>query len=75
MQGHSNKVYSVSFNHDGSILASGSFDQSIKLWSMPSGEPIKTLTVSEGEYLYDQRAAYTHTQTRVYVWVGACVFC
>ena len=47
MQGDTNIVYSVSFNHDGSVLASGSYDTTIKLWSMPSGEPIKTLTVSD----------------------------
>lgn len=43
MQGHSNGVYSVSFNHDGSILACSS-DTTIKLWSMPD-----RLTVSDGE--------------------------
>ena len=50
MQGHSDRVNSVSFNHDGSILASGSYDKSIKLWSMPGGQLIQTLTVSDGGY-------------------------
>ena len=46
MQGDSNYVRTVSFNPDGSVLASGSADKTIILWSMPDGQPIKTLTVS-----------------------------
>jgi WD40 repeat protein len=49
MQGHSDYVRSVSFNPDGSVLASGSDDNSIKLWSMPDGQLIKNLTVSHGD--------------------------
>ena len=49
MQGHSNYVFTVSFNPDGSVLASGSSDYTIKLWSMPDGQLIKTLTVSHGD--------------------------
>ena len=46
MQGHSDYVYSVSFNHDGSMLATGSYDKTAKLWSIPDGQIMKTLTVS-----------------------------
>ena len=49
MQGHSNYVISVSFNPDGSVLASGSSDRTIILWSVPDGQLIKTLTVSHGD--------------------------
>ena len=49
MQGHGNNIESVSFNPDGSVLASGSDDLTIKLWSMPRGQLIKTLTVSHGD--------------------------
>ena len=49
MQGHSDDVMSVSFNPDGSVLASGSYDNTIILWSMPDGQLIKTLTVSHGD--------------------------
>ena len=49
MQGHSDWVTSVSFNPDGSVLASGSDDKTIILWSMPDGQLIKTLTVSHGD--------------------------
>jgi WD40 repeat protein len=33
LQGHNDYVYSVSFSPDGKILASGSWEKSIKLWS------------------------------------------
>lgn len=37
LQGHSNYVFCVSFNPMGNIIASGSFDESIKLWDVRSG--------------------------------------
>jgi WD40 repeat protein len=40
---HSNPVESVCFNPDGKMLASGSSDNTIKLWSLPGGQLIKTL--------------------------------
>ena len=46
MQGHGSSVGSVSFNHDGSMLATGSYDGTAKLWSIPDGQLMKTLTVS-----------------------------
>jgi WD40 repeat protein len=46
MQGHTGSVRSVSFNHDGSMLATGSLDGTAKLWSIPDGQIMKTLTVS-----------------------------
>ncbi len=40
--GHQQKVYSISFSHDGQALASASADKTIKLWSK-DGTLIKTL--------------------------------
>ena len=34
LTGHSNYVYSVAFNNTGNILASGSRDNTIKLWNV-----------------------------------------
>jgi WD40 repeat protein len=41
--GHQASVNSLSFNQDGSVLASGSDDTTIKLWNSKTGELLKTL--------------------------------
>ncbi|WP_055074966.1 WD40 repeat domain-containing protein [Pseudanabaena sp. 'Roaring Creek'] len=43
LEGHSNGVRSVAFSPDGKIIASGSFDNSIKLWNL-EGKELQTLT-------------------------------
>ncbi|CAD5932100.1 Vegetative incompatibility protein HET-E-1 [Planktothrix agardhii] len=42
--GHSSSVYSVALSPDGRTLASGSQDETIKLWDVPSQREIATLT-------------------------------
>ncbi|MDE0086422.1 MAG: trypsin-like peptidase domain-containing protein [Candidatus Poribacteria bacterium] len=44
LTGHTYHVYSVSFSPDGRMLASGSADNTIRLWESQSGMPIKILT-------------------------------
>ena len=44
LTGHTDNVYSVSFSPDGTLLASGSSDDTIKLWDVATGEEIRTLT-------------------------------
>ncbi|MEH2189636.1 MAG: ribosome assembly protein 4, partial [Nostoc sp.] len=44
LEGHSSTVYSVGFSPDGKTLASGSSDNTIKLWDVSTGKAIKTLT-------------------------------
>eukprot|EP00729_Bicosta_minor_P019527 gene19527-32995_t len=44
LNGDNNGVSSVAFNHDGSILASGSGDDTIKLWRLSNNTLITTLT-------------------------------
>ena len=44
LTGHSELVRSVAFSPDGSILASGSWDNTIKLWEVASGRELRTLT-------------------------------
>src|SRR5690349_10633041 len=41
--GHSSYISSVSFSSDGTTLASGSGDNTIKLWDVESGREIRTL--------------------------------
>src|SRR5436189_6119119 len=43
IKGHSGFVYSVAFSPDGEILATGSFDNTIKLWDAKTGKELKTL--------------------------------
>ena len=38
LQGHTARVYSVSFSSDGRTLASGSFDASVRLWDVANGQ-------------------------------------
>jgi WD40 repeat protein len=41
--GHAESVSSVAFSPDGKILASGSYDKTIKLWSVETGAELRTL--------------------------------
>jgi WD40 repeat protein len=41
--GHTDKVLRISFSPDGKTIASGSFDETVKLWSI-DGRLLKTLT-------------------------------
>jgi WD40 repeat protein len=41
-KGHTEPVYSVTFTPDGKYLATGSFDNTIKLWELANGKEAKT---------------------------------
>ncbi|MEQ8999796.1 MAG: tetratricopeptide repeat protein [Coleofasciculus sp. B1-GNL1-01] len=43
LEGHDSWISSVSFSPDGKTLASGSYDNTIKLWKLETGEAITTL--------------------------------
>ena len=43
LKGHSNYILSIDFNNTGTILASGSYDNTIKLWNIESQTEIITL--------------------------------
>ena len=55
LTGHSKRVESVAISSDGSHIVSGSDDNTVKLWSVTSGECVKTF---EGHS--DWAVSYTH---------------
>jgi len=48
-EGHTENIHSAAFKPDGSIIASGSWDGTIKFWRVTDGSLIKTLTEYSNE--------------------------
>ena len=44
LSGHDGEVSSVAFSADGSKVVSGSFDNTVKIWSADNGEVLQTLS-------------------------------
>ncbi|MBI3409635.1 MAG: protein kinase [Planctomycetes bacterium] len=42
-EGHSDGINSLAYNHDGTLLASGSFDRTVKIWDVASQKELITL--------------------------------
>jgi WD40 repeat protein len=62
LAGHSSEVTAVAFTHDGTQLASASWDKTIKLWDPTTGELRKTLT---GHSDSVTAVAFTHDGTQL----------
>ncbi|HEX4146432.1 MAG TPA: pre-peptidase C-terminal domain-containing protein [Pirellulales bacterium] len=50
--GHKDSLYAAALSPDGSLLATGSYDQQIKLWDTKTGKELRTLTGHNGA-IYD----------------------
>jgi WD40 repeat protein len=44
LKGHTNLVSSIYFSADGTLLASASFDETVKIWDIKTGQCLQTLT-------------------------------
>jgi WD40 repeat protein len=44
LEEHAENIWSVAFSPDDQMLASSSSDETIKFWSVPTGQCLKTLT-------------------------------
>ena len=44
LQGHTGRVWSVTFSPDGTLVASGSVDNTLRLWRVYQGELLRTMT-------------------------------
>lgn len=45
LTGHTKPINSISWNHDGSLFASGSGDESVKIWNPRNGHLIETIPI------------------------------
>ncbi len=46
--GHTELIDTVTFDPDGQTLASGSYDQTIKLWNVQTGKLLQSLSLHSG---------------------------
>ena len=51
LEGHTDKVWSVAFSPDGKTLASGSWDQTVRIWNVNTEQLLHTLTGHTNEVL------------------------
>jgi WD40 repeat protein len=64
LEGHSDSVSSVAFSHDGNPVASGSDDQTVKIWDASSGASLQTLDF--GQIVFN----ISFDATGSYVWTS-----
>jgi WD40 repeat protein len=62
LEGHSDRVVSVAFSHDSARLASASFDMTVKIWDVSSGECLQTLGDHHGEV---SSVTFSHDSARL----------
>ncbi|NQT11427.1 MAG: hypothetical protein HQ582_01675 [Planctomycetes bacterium] len=50
LKGHTNETYAVAFSPDGSALASGNRDETVKLWNIATGQCLQTFKADQHVY-------------------------
>ena len=53
LEGHAERVYSAPFSFDGRLLASASYDHTIKLWDVASGRELRTFAGHSDMVFFD----------------------
>jgi len=77
LRGHTDKVTSISLNSDGHLIASASFDGTIRLWDTETGQTVKELPIKkmplfavsfsqDGQYIAYAYAA--NEDSSIYIW-------
>jgi hypothetical protein len=56
LEGHTDFVTHVAISPDGKLLASSSYDQTVKIWDLASGEPLRTL---KGHSFFVEKLAFS----------------
>lgn len=80
LEGHSSTIYSVAFSHDSKVLASSSWDQTIKIWDVVTGICISTLKGSDSAvytvaFSHDSKILASTSDNEIRVWdvvTGTC---
>ena len=62
LEGHTSVVNSVGFNHDDTKIVSGSYDRTIRVWNVATGECILTLEGHTGEVT---SVVFNHDGTKI----------
>ncbi|TFA99728.1 hypothetical protein CCMA1212_008564 [Trichoderma ghanense] len=74
LEGHTGGIYSVAFSHDSKLLASVSWDKTIKIWDGESGICISTLegpepaNVSSVAFSHDSRVLASTSKHEIRLW-------
>src|SRR6185369_16906829 len=64
-KGHTELVYTVAFSPDGKFLATGSFDNTVKLWDAATGKELKTFGGAAGHQKMVLSVAFSNDGTMI----------